>query len=98
MDDLKNIQINNANINLSNIMKIRKFSSIDSDIQMLNEYLDTEEWFLLSVASGVYPNGEAYHSFILGRKKAIEWNFGDLSLFGKKKKNNLYYLSKISVH
>ena len=53
-------------------MKIRKFSSIDSDIQMLNEYLDTEEWFLLSVASGVYPNGEAYHSFILGRKKAIE--------------------------
>ncbi|PXY95259.1 hypothetical protein DKK76_05615 [Frischella perrara] len=71
MDDLKNIQINNANINLSNIMKIRKFSSIDSDIQMLNEYLDTEEWFLLSVASGVYANGEAYHSFILGRKKAI---------------------------
>lgn len=71
MKDLDSMTASVVTVDYTNIDEIKKFSSIDADITLLNQYLDSGEWVLLSVSGGVHYDGEAYHSFVIGHKMQL---------------------------
>ena len=60
-------------MNYSDIKKVTE----ETDIQVVQKYLDTGHWYILSVAPGHREDGTAYHLYALGLCNSIQEEFND---------------------